>query len=378
MSRFATSSCRTSASRTCCGAICSRSSPRCHIGAASVERLAAKLGEERFEAALRQLLDRSEAAMRAVIGRIPDGTYEFEDQIDDDGISDAPIRIHAKLIDRRRRDHGRPLRLQPAGDGAEQRDAVVHMLDGLLCADRVGRRAHRRQCRLLSPGQDHCAAGPVRECRRAGAGRAPHRHRAPAGDGAVRRAASGGAGAHAGRLLRRSYVVTFQTIDPELGRSVLVEIEVGGIGALPASDGASALSFGMHNNANIPMEMIESDMPLTFWATDCCPIQAAPAGSAAGLGLWREWRIDCPMAQLSTNLDRFKFRPFGLAGGGPAAPSALYLMRDGRTQALPSKVTNLMLRRATSFGSKLPAAAASAKPGCGRGSLSSATSGSAM
>src|SRR5215471_11427277 len=68
-----------------------------HIGGANVERLAAKLGEARFEAALRQLLDRSEAAMRAVIGRIPDGTYEFEDHIDDDGISDQPLRIHARL-----------------------------------------------------------------------------------------------------------------------------------------------------------------------------------------------------------------------------------------------------------------------------------------
>jgi N-methylhydantoinase B/oxoprolinase/acetone carboxylase alpha subunit len=35
--------------------------------------------------------------MRAVIGRIPDGTYEFEDHVDDDGISDTPIRIHARL-----------------------------------------------------------------------------------------------------------------------------------------------------------------------------------------------------------------------------------------------------------------------------------------
>ncbi len=61
-----------------------------------------------------------------------------------------------------------------------------------------------------------------------------------------------------------SYVVTFQTIDPELGRKVLVEIEIGGCGGLPYCDGASAHSFGMHNNANIPVEMIESDMPLTF------------------------------------------------------------------------------------------------------------------
>ncbi|MEZ0300699.1 MAG: hydantoinase B/oxoprolinase family protein, partial [Hyphomicrobiaceae bacterium] len=58
-----------------------------NIGAAGIERLAAKLGEARFERALKQLLDSSEAGMRAVISRIPDGTYEFEDKIDDDGIT---------------------------------------------------------------------------------------------------------------------------------------------------------------------------------------------------------------------------------------------------------------------------------------------------
>src|SRR5215813_6578293 len=58
-----------------------------NVGAASIERLAARLGQARFERALARLLDASEAAMRAVIGRIPDGVYEFEDHIDDDGIS---------------------------------------------------------------------------------------------------------------------------------------------------------------------------------------------------------------------------------------------------------------------------------------------------
>ena len=103
-----------------------------------------------------------------------------------------------------------------------------------------------------------------------------------------------------------SYVVTLQTIDPELGRRVLVEIEVGGIGALPVSDGASALSFGMHNNANIPMEMIESDMPVTFLGYGLLTDTGGPGRWRGGLGLWREWRIDCAMAQLSTNLDRFQ------------------------------------------------------------------------
>ena len=33
--------------------------------------------------------------MRAMIGRMPDGHYEFEDWIDDDGLTAEPIRVHA-------------------------------------------------------------------------------------------------------------------------------------------------------------------------------------------------------------------------------------------------------------------------------------------
>ena len=50
-----------------------------------------------------------------------------------------------------------------------------------------------------------------------------------------------------------SYVCTFQTIDEDDRRSVLVEIEVGGGGGHPAQDGLSGYSSGMHNNANIPV-----------------------------------------------------------------------------------------------------------------------------
>ena len=104
-------------------------------------------------------------------------------------------------------------------------------------------------------------------------------------------------------------------------------------------------SFGMHNNSNIPIEMIESDVPLTLLGYGLLTDLGGPGRRRGGLGLWREWRIDSALAQLSTNLDRFKFRPFGLAGGEAAAASALYLIRDGRRETLPSKVTNLMLRK---------------------------------
>src|SRR5258705_11716607 len=99
----------------------------------------------------------------------------------------------------------------------------------------------------------------------------------------------------------------------------------------------------MHNNANIPMEMIESDMPVTFLGYGLLTDTGGPGRWRGGLGLWREWRINCAMAQLSTNLDRFKFRPFGLCGGGPAAPIALYFIRHGQKQARHPKGTNMML-----------------------------------
>ena len=70
-----------------------------------------------------------------------------------------------------------------------------------------------------------------------------------------------------------------------------------------------------------------------------------PGRQRGGLGLWREWRIESAEAWLTTNLDRFRFPPFGLAGGVAARLSALYLIRDGKREALPSKLTNLMLRK---------------------------------
>ena len=42
-----------------------------------------------------------------------------------------------------------------------------------------------------------------------------------------------------------------------------MEIEVGSGNAHPQQDGLSAYSHGMRNNANIPVEMIESEVLLT-------------------------------------------------------------------------------------------------------------------
>jgi N-methylhydantoinase B len=315
------------------------------VGAASIERLATKVGEQRFKRALKELLDTSEAGMRSVITRIPDGTYEFEDCIDDDGLTDTPVRIHAKLIvaaDEMTVDLSGcgPQTIGPSNATlASTCSAVFYVLMASADVPIAANAGCYRPVKIIAP-QGLCinAAYP-----------APVVHRIAI----AHRLATVLFGALHQAIPERmpaayyavSYVVTFQTVDPAIGRRILVEIEIGGCGALPYSDGASAHSFGMHNNSNIPIEMIESEMPLTFLGYGLLTDSGGAGRQRGGLGLWREWRIDSPVAQLSTNLDRFKFPPFGLAGGGTAAASALYLIRDGRREALPSKVTNVMLRK---------------------------------
>ena len=101
----------------------------------------------------------------------------------------------------------------------------------------------------------------------------------------------------------------------------------------------------MHNNANIPIEMIESDTPLTILRYGLLPDSAGAGEHRGGLGLYREWRIDAAEAIFTANLERFRSRPYGLAGGQPAAPGHLFLIRDGVRTALRSKVGNLRLRQ---------------------------------
>ncbi|MBI3695705.1 MAG: hydantoinase B/oxoprolinase family protein, partial [Acidobacteria bacterium] len=56
-----------------------------------------KYGRAEMERRIAALLDYSERLMRARLSEIPPGEYIFQDFLDDDGISDAPVRIHCRL-----------------------------------------------------------------------------------------------------------------------------------------------------------------------------------------------------------------------------------------------------------------------------------------
>src|SRR5580700_622682 len=65
----------------------------CHTGAERLKEVCARYGIDRVKSASRELLSYSEALIRAFLIQVPPGTYRAEDFLDNDGISDKPVKI---------------------------------------------------------------------------------------------------------------------------------------------------------------------------------------------------------------------------------------------------------------------------------------------
>jgi N-methylhydantoinase B len=72
-----------------------------HLTATRLRALADELGADGLAAAMAATLDHAERAVTAAVRELPDGTYHFEDALDDDGTGVGPIPIRAVPDDRR-------------------------------------------------------------------------------------------------------------------------------------------------------------------------------------------------------------------------------------------------------------------------------------
>ena len=313
------------------------------VGAAAILRLAQRFGAEAMLEAGARILAMSEAGMRAAIARMPDGTYEFEDFLDDDGIEiGVPIRLHVAVTIAGDEAHVDLSGCGPQVAGptnatlASSNAAVMFAL--MCCADP----SLHMSAGCYRPIHVTAPEGLVVNARHP----APVAHRVAVSHrllnammGALHQAVPDIIPA---AYYGNSYVTTFQTVAAT--REVLVEIEIGGSGGHPAKDGVNAYASGMHNNSNIPIEMIEAQLPLTILRYGLRDGSGGAGRFRGGLGLIREWRIDAPRCFFTSNMDRFDHAPYGLAGGGPAARGALLLRRDGVETPIPPKTDNLPLR----------------------------------
>jgi N-methylhydantoinase B len=318
------------------------------IGVESLKSIGRRYGADRLAEASRMIQDQSERAMRAAITGMPDGTFAFEDFVDDDGIDkDTRLRIYVRMTV-----SGEEIEIDLSGSSEQARGPVnctYNMMDSaVVCgvmmsvgSDIPANAGCYRPIKIVAPeGLCVNAKSP-----------APVANRMAVGHRIVNTVMGAFAAAMPDKIPAAyygvSYVYAFNAFKEDGSRSVYFDLECGGWGAHPEEDGASGFSCGFHNIANAPMELIENDYPVTFQRYGLVPGSGGAGRTRGGLGLERAFRVDSPEGTFTCNFDRFRTPPYGLSGGAPGALGRMTLTRAGANEAteLGSKVSGLPVNK---------------------------------
>ena len=87
------------------------------VGTRGVEALVKRYGRDVLSECLNEMIVYSERQMRSYIAELPDGTYSYEDFMDNDGIIDTPLRVRVAITVKGDQMHGR--RACAVGAGAQ-------------------------------------------------------------------------------------------------------------------------------------------------------------------------------------------------------------------------------------------------------------------
>jgi N-methylhydantoinase B len=289
-----------------------------------------------------ELLNRAEIMTRQKIEEIPDGVYQFEDYLDNDGIDlDRRIKIKVAvtikgsdiLVDFEGTDPQvkGPINSVPSVSLA----AVCYMTrvitDPTIPNNQGCFRMIDVRCpegSLLNPRYPAAVSLRAVTLRRivevmmgALAKAVPHKITA----------CSNGHPIH----------MPFGGIDSLTGKSfVSAEMGSGGMGARPNKDGLDCISTETSNFKNIPVEAMESDFPIRILKYSLRPDSGGAGKFRGGLGSEKMYEFLRGEIVATHRGERNYTSPWGLFGGKPGARARTEVMRPDRTiEVVPSKKT---------------------------------------
>jgi N-methylhydantoinase B len=123
-------------------------------------------------------------------------------------------------------------------------------------------------------------------------------------------------------------IVLLSAMDPETGerRITVAQPLTGGSGARPRQDGIDGTSFTGGWLRNVPNEVLEAEMPVLVEHYGYREGSAAPGERRGGAGITFRLRNLAPDSVMTARgLERFRFRPWGFAGGDPGAVTTVRL-----------------------------------------------------
>ena len=284
------------------------------------------------------LLDYSERVTRAMLRKIPEGAYTFEDFLDNDGITDDPVKIAVTVRIRNGEAEvdftgsSRQVAGSVNANYAIAVSATMYCFRCLIESEVPYNAGLLRPIRVIAPERSVVNAGPpaamaagnVETSQRitdailgALAQAVPERIPA-ASSGTMSNLSFGGWD----RLRNRPFAY-YETV-------------AGGMGASARGAGRAATHTHMTNSWNTPVEAFEHEYPVRVRAYRIRSGSGGNGKHKGGDGIVRELEFLEP-AEVTILSDRHEREPYGLAGGEAGSPGAAVLISGDAVRELPAK-----------------------------------------
>jgi N-methylhydantoinase B len=310
------------------------------VGIRRLQELASRYGVERFRALIAGVLDYNERWIRSRIRELPEGSWSFEDQLDDDSHTPEPVPLKVTLgIHHRPKPH---MVFDFAGSSAQRTGGVNVVYEALFATVAYALKA------TLDPGLWSNAAFER-----------VVRIEAPAGSivNPLPPAPVGGRGTTCQRLADLLLGALAQVIpdrvtacghgttsinlhgtDPfRRRRFICIDGLGGGMGGREGHDGMDAVQINTNNIPNLPTEVLESEYPIRVERYELVPDSGGAGEFRGGLGTRKDFRLLADTSFIA-HADRHLFAPWPLGGGKPGA-LGLHARNPGTPQEarVPSK-----------------------------------------
>ena len=308
-------------------------------GVRRIDALARRHGRETLLATMAELLDYTERRVRAEIAGLVPGVYEAMGTVDNDGYTDEPVRLAARI-----EIGGDGLRFDTTGSDPQRRapvnstyamtfSACAYALKALIDPDLPVNDGFYRVFTLNAP------EGTVTNCT----------WPAPVVGGWETKA-------RLVEVMFRALVETFPervpagtkgmmcqagfgSLDVATGSyTCFYEALAGGYGGRHASDGPDAVQAHGQNTENAPIEETERGYPVQIAQLSLVEDSEGPGRFRGGLGLRKDFRALQPTT-FTILADRDRAGPWGAFGGHDARVAEYVLIRDGVETRLGSKST---------------------------------------
>lgn len=334
------------------------------VGARRFKEIYARYGPEVMQGSMAALLDYSERRIREGLKELPDGDYSGIDYVDDDGRSDAPIKLQVNI--HKRGDTatvdftGTSKQVQgnincplatvhaavyyaliavvdphvPPNSGC-YRPFTIQAEEGLIVNPKmpgaVGARTNTTQKITEAMMLALSEAAPERVM----------------------------AGSH-GNITNCG----FSGFYPDSGkRFVYIDIQGGGAGARPTKDGRDGQDSHLARFRNTPVEAVEMEYPVRIERYELIPDSGGAGKYRGALTVRRDIRVLIDNVSFARYGDRQKFAPFGLFGGkpgskgqfvlNPGTPAERSLKSKGLDYLNAGDVVSLRLPGAGGYGNPL-------------------------